>query len=122
VPYASRGRHTDCRIASSREGHANAAATATDPLGLEDRTMESTHTSHIADEINGELHFTLQLHTGMVTGVLSEAVWESRYGRLQSDSTLREIFMANRALLEAALLRRQQMRRQSRVVLRALDL
>jgi hypothetical protein len=84
--------------------------------------MELTHASQIADEKNGELHFTLRLHNEVVTGVLSEAVWESRYGRLQSDSTLREIFMANRALLEAALSRRQQMRRQSRVVLRALDL
>jgi hypothetical protein len=84
--------------------------------------MDPIQASQIAAEENGELHFTLRLHSDVLTGVLSQAVWESRYGRLQSDSTLREIFLANRPLLEAALVRRQQVRRQSRVVLRALDL
>jgi len=84
--------------------------------------MDSIQTSQIAAEENGELHFTLRLHSDELTGVLSQAVWESRYGRLQSDATLREIFLANRPRLEAALVRRQQPRRQKRVVLRALDL
>jgi hypothetical protein len=84
--------------------------------------MESTHASQIAQDQDGELQFTLQLHSEVVTAVLSEAAWEGRFGRMQSDSGLREIYMANRPLIEAAVVRRLNHHKQDTVVLRSMDL
>jgi hypothetical protein len=84
--------------------------------------METTPAAQIADELDGELQFTLRLHNEVVTGVLSEAAWESRFGRVQSDSSLREIYMANRPLIEAAVIRRRHAHGENPVVLQSLDL
>lgn len=84
--------------------------------------MELKNASQIEKEQEGELQFTLRLNSEVITGVLSEAVWEARYGQAQSDSSLREIYLANRPLIEAAVVRRALAGKRNPVVLRPRDL
>ena len=84
--------------------------------------MTSTQAGGNARVEDGVLQLTLRLHDEDVTAVLSEEVWEARYGLMQSDASLREIYIANRPLIEAAIERRLQKHRRGHVVLRSVDL
>ena len=78
--------------------------------------------AQLTENPDGELLFMTQLKDLQIRAVLSEATWEARYGRLQSDASLREIYMANRPLIEAAVVRRFHTHKEQPVVLHALDL
>ncbi len=84
--------------------------------------MTSKRAIQACEEHNGCVHFTLQLQSEVVRAVLSESAWEARYGRLESDASLREIYIANQPMIEAAVVRRLGTDKQQPVVLRDLDL
>ena len=58
------------------------------------------------DETSRILRFNVPLAHGHATAYLSQRIWQARFGCDYSDSTFVEIYVANRPMIDAAVVRK----------------